>query len=232
MAVLLECKDLTKVYGSNIALNKINFQVEPGRIVGLLGANGSGKTTLMKLASGLLTPNAGEILINGKAPGVESKAIVSYLPDRNYLPEWMKISDILLMFEGFYQDFDLSKASKMMDRLGIHPEEQFKNLSKGNKERVQIVLVMSRSAQLYLLDEPIGGVDPAARDFILQTIIGNYQENASVLLSTHLIHDVEKILDDVIFIDEGSIRLQAHVDDVREQRGISVDELFREEFKC
>lgn len=231
-APLLECINLSKRYGHTPALNTVNLRLEAGKITGLLGANGSGKTTLLKLASGLLTPTSGEILIHGKPPGVESKAVVSFLPDRTYLADWMRVRDVLDFFTDFYADFDQVKALEMLVRLGLNPDDRIRNLSKGNKEKVHIIIVMSRQADLYLLDEPIGGVDPAARDFILRTIIGNYSEGASVLLSTHLIYDVEKILDQVIFIGEGEIRLEAAVDDIREQHGMSVDELFREEFKC
>lgn len=229
---LLDCQGLTKRYGSNPALQSINLQIYPGRITGLLGANGSGKTTLMKLAAGVLTPTTGEIYINGENPGVESKKIVSYLPERTYLPDWMRARDAVSFFSEFYQDFNSEKAIDMMLRLGVSPDARMRSLSKGNREKVQIILVMSRAAQLYLLDEPIGGVDPAARDFILQTIIGEYQPHAAILISTHLIHDVEKILDQVIFINNGHIALEAAVDDIREHEGKSVDEFFREVFRC
>ena len=200
--------------------------------MGLLGPNGSGKTTLIKTAAGLLTPSAGELLINGQRPGIASKAAVSYLPERTYLSSWMKVADIIAMFRDFYSDFDTAKAGEMLSRLNIDPNDRLRTMSKGTKEKVQLILVMSRQADLYLLDEPIGGVDPAARDFILGTIIGNYSENATVLISTHLISDVERVLDDVIFLAYGKVGMTAAVDDIRENQGKSVDELFREVYRC
>ena len=232
MEYCLETKGLTKHFGANRALENVNLTVAPGRVVGLLGPNGSGKTTLIKLANGLLTPTDGEITICGYKPGKESKALVSYLPDRCCLPEWMSAEQLMDFYDDFYDDFDRARAADMMGRLGLHPEMKVGQMSKGTKEKVQLILVMSRRARLYLLDEPIGGVDPATRDYILDTIIRNYDENASVIISTHLISDVENVLDDVIFIREGRITLQASVDDVREQYGKSVDALFREVFKC
>lgn len=232
MSSILECRNLVKQYGYRPALKGINLQIERGRIVGLLGPNGSGKSTLIKLANGLITPTAGEILIDGKAPGEESKKIVSYLPDKNYLNEWMTVQQLIDFFTDFYEDFSSTTAIEMLQRLNISLKDRLKNLSKGTKEKVQLILVMSRKAQLYLLDEPIGGVDPAARDYILHTIISNYNENASVVISTHLISDVESILDDVIFISQGEIVLTCSVDEIREQRDQSVDALFREVFKC
>ncbi len=232
MSSILECRNLVKQYGYRPALKGINLQIERGRIVGLLGPNGSGKSTLIKLANGLITPTAGEILIDGKAPGEESKKIVSYLPDKNYLNEWMTVQQLIDFFTDFYEDFSSTTAIEMLQRLNISLKDRLKNLSKGTKEKVQLILVMSRKAQLYLLDEPIGGVDPAARDYILHTIISNYNENASVVISTHLISDVESILDDVIFISQGEIVLTSSVDEIREQRDQSVDALFREVFKC
>lgn len=232
MSSILECRNLVKQYGYRPALKGINLQIERGRIVGLLGPNGSGKSTLIKLANGLITPTAGEILIDGKAPGEESKKIVSYLPDKNYLNEWMTVQQLIDFFTDFYEDFSSTTAIEMLQRLNISLKDRLKNLSKGTKEKVQLILVMSRKAQLYLLDEPIGGVDPAARDYILHTIISNYNENASVVISTHLISDVESILDDVIFISQGEIVLISSVDEIREQRDQSVDALFREVFKC
>lgn len=232
MSAILECRGLVKQYGYRRALNGVNLTIERGKIIGLLGPNGSGKSTLIKLANGLITPTAGEILINGKAPGEESKKIVSYLPDKNYLNEWMTVEQLIKFFYDFYEDFDSHVAMDMLSKLGIGLKERLKNLSKGTKEKVQLILVMSRKAQLYLLDEPIGGVDPAARDYILHTIISNYNENASVIISTHLISDVESVLDDVIFISQGQIVLTSSVDDIREQRDQSVDGLFREVFKC
>ena len=232
MSSILECRNLVKQYGYRPALKGINLQIERGRIVGLLGPNGRGKSTLIKLANGLITPTAGEILIDGKAPGEESKKIVSYLPDKNYLNEWMTVQQLIDFFTDFYEDFSSTTAIEMLQRLNISLKDRLKNLSKGTKEKVQLILVMSRKAQLYLLDEPIGGVDPAARDYILHTIISNYNENASVVISTHLISDVESILDDVIFISQGEIVLTSSVDEIREQRDQSVDALFREVFKC
>lgn len=205
MNAILECRHLTKTFGSTNALWDVNLTVERGRIVGLLGPNGSGKSTLIKLANELLTPTSGEILIDGKKPGVETKKIVSYLPERTYLNDWMRVHQIIEFFNDFYENFNKQKAYDMLKRLRINPNDRLKTMSKGTKEKVQLILVMSREADLYLLDEPIGGVDPAARDYILDTIISNYSEQATIILSTHLISDVEKILDDVIFIKEGSI---------------------------
>lgn len=229
---IFECKDLSKGFGTVQALSNVNLSVEPGRIVGLLGPNGSGKTTLIKLANGLLTPTGGGILIDGKAPGTETKRIVSYLPDRLCLPPWMDASRLMDFFSDFYADFDRSKAMDMLNRLGVPNNQRIKEMSKGTREKVQLILVMSRAARLYLLDEPIGGVDPATRDYIINTIIGNYNPEASVIISTHLIADVEQALDDVIFINQGKIVLQSTVDDIREKNGMSVDGLFREVFKC
>lgn len=232
MENILECRGLVKFFPNCLALNNVDLAVPKGRIVGLLGPNGSGKSTLIKLANGLLTPTQGSILVDGKAPDVETKKIVSYLPERTYLTEWMTVQDMLDLFSDFYADFNMEKARDMLARLNIQPKARIKTMSKGTKEKVQLILVMSREAQLYLLDEPIGGVDPAARDYILNTIIGNYNENATVLISTHLISDVEQILDDVIFINQGSVVLTASVDDIREKQDKSVDALFREVFKC
>jgi len=232
MNPILQCKELNKRYGGKVALRDIDLQLERGRIIGLLGPNGSGKTTLIKLANGLLTPTSGQILISGNAPSVETKKIVAYLPERSYLSEWMRVRDILEYFEDFYDNFDRAKASEMLVRLGISEDDRLKTMSKGTKEKVQLILVMSRKAELYLLDEPIGGVDPAARDFILDTIITNYSENATVVISTHLISDIEKVLDEVVFINRGEVTLQMTVEEIREQKGTSVDALFREVFKC
>lgn len=232
MSELYQVSALTKFYGAKAALNNVTFGVEPGRLVGLLGPNGSGKTTLIKLINGLLAPSSGSIAINGFAPGPETKKIVSYLPERTYFNSWMKVTDILNFFCDFYEDFDRNRAADMLRRLGIDENERLGAMSKGTKEKVQLIMVMSRDAQLYCLDEPIGGVDPAARDYILQTIITNYNEHASVLISTHLIADIENVLDDVIFIQNGHIRLHASVDEIREQEGKSVDALFREVFRC
>ncbi len=227
-----ECKNLCKRYGSVQALDDVSFTVEPGRVVGLLGPNGSGKTTLIKLANGLLTPTGGELLINGEKPGKVTRAQVSYLPDRPSLPEWMSAEKLLNMFSDFYADFQPDKAREMLEKLGIDPKQKIKQMSKGTREKVQLILVMSRKAELYLLDEPIGGVDPATRDYILETIIRNYNPTASVVISTHLIADVEQVLDDVIFINRGRVVLKSSVDDIREQQGKSVDAYFREVFRC
>ncbi|WP_315080540.1 ABC transporter ATP-binding protein [uncultured Clostridium sp.] len=229
---ILECKSLVKNYGGKQALKGIDLTINRGRIVGLLGPNGSGKSTLIKLANSLLTPTSGEILINGNKPGVETKKIVSYLPERTYLNDWMKVSDIINLFKDFYKDFNSDKAYDMLKNLNINPNDKLKTMSKGTKEKVQLILVMSREAELYFLDEPIAGVDPAARDYILNTIINNYNENATVIISTHLISDIEQVLDDVVFISYGEIYLTKSVDEIREEHGKSVDALFREVFKC
>lgn len=232
MIPILQCNEVFKSYGRKHALNNINLSISSGKIVGLLGPNGSGKTTLIKLISGLLVPTNGEILINGLKPGIETKKIVSYLPDKNHIYEWMKISEIIKFFDDFYTDFDENKAIEMINRLGININDKFKSLSKGTKEKVSLVLIMSRNAKLYLLDEPIGGVDPAARDYILETIINNYNEDATIIISTHLISDIEKVLDEVIFINNGEIALTSTVDDIREKKKVSVDTFFREEYRC
>ena len=229
---ILECSGLTKRYGAKTALDGFSVKIEPGKIVGLLGPNGSGKTTLLKLANGLLTPNGGEVLINGEKPGIESKKITSYLPDRNYLPDWMNFDKLADFFEDFYSDFDRTRAENMISRLDLDRKMSIHQMSKGTKEKVQLIMTMSRRAKLYLLDEPIGGVDPATRDYILETIIRNYDSEASVVISTHLISDVEKILDDAIFINEGKMVLCSSVDEIREQHNKSVDEYFREVFRC
>ncbi|MDO4515639.1 MAG: ABC transporter ATP-binding protein [Bacillota bacterium] len=229
---ILECRGLVKRFGPTPALAGVDVTIEPGRIVGLLGPNGSGKTTLIKLANGLLVPTAGEILVDGKAPGRESHAIVSYLPERNSLPLWMTIQQLQDFYDDFFADFQRDRCEEMLDRLELHPTYKLKQLSKGNREKVQLILAMSRQARLYLLDEPIGGVDPAARDYILDTIIRNYNPEASVIISTHLIADVEKVLDEVIFIDRGQIFFQSSVDQIREEKGKSVDALFREVYRC
>ena len=232
MSAILECSGLTKNFGSKKALSDINFSIEKGRIVGLLGPNGSGKTTLIKLANNLLTPTSGEIRIAGMKPGVETKKIVSYLPEKTYLNDWMNVRQIIGLFSDFYGDFKPEKAHDMLKRLNINADDKLKTMSKGTKEKVQLILVMSREAELYLLDEPIGGVDPAARDYILETIISNYSENATVVISTHLISDIEKILDHVIFINDGRVVLTSSVDEIRDEKGKSVDALFREVFRC
>ena len=232
MNELLTCTGLTKQYGSKAALDNLNLTLPRGRIIGLLGPNGSGKTTLIKRINGLLAPTAGQLYINGNEPGPDTKKVVSYLPERTYFNSWMKVNDILDFFCDFYADFRRNRAEDMLQRLGIDPTARLSTMSKGTKEKVQLIMVMSRDADLYCLDEPIGGVDPAARDYILQTIISNYNENASVLISTHLISDIENVLDDVIFIQNGHIRLHTSVDAIREQEGKSVDTLFREVFRC
>ncbi len=232
MNPILECHNLTKCYDNKIALNSINLSLERGKIIGLLGPNGSGKTTLIKLINGLLVPTKGSILINGHTPGVETKKIVSYLPERTYLSMHMRVSEIINYFSDFYEDFDRSRAYDMLKRLNINPTDRLRTMSKGTKEKIQLILVMSRRAHLYCLDEPIAGVDPAARDYILSTILNNYDENATIIISTHLISDVENILDDVVFIQNGQIRLSDSVDNIRFHQGKSVDSLFREVFKC
>ena len=229
---VLECTGVSKKYGKKEVLKNINLQLERGKIIGLLGPNGSGKTTLIKIINGLLTADEGDIKVGGEQIGIESKKIISYLPDRTYLADWMKVKDIVGMFDDFYKDFSREKAEDMLKRLNINEDDRLKTLSKGNKEKVQLILVMSRQAQLYLLDEPIGGVDPAARDYILNTIITNYNPDASVVISTHLISDVEKVLDEAIFINNGEIVLHESVDDIREKYSTSVDGYFREVFKC
>ena len=214
------------------ALDHVNLRLEPGRIVGLLGPNGSGKTTLIKMANGLLTWEHGDLLIDGMAPGIETRKIVSYLPERTYLAEWMTAAQTIDFFEDFYPDFRRDRAEDMLLRLNVPLDRKIRQLSKGTREKVQLILVMSRKAKLYLLDEPIGGVDPATRDYILSTIIGNYDPEATVLISTHLIADVEQVLDEVVFISQGQIVLQKSVDEIREEQGKSVDQLFREVFRC
>ena len=229
---ILECTDLSKNYGQKAALKNVNLTIEPGQIVGLLGPNGAGKTTLIKLINGLLQPSSGTIRVNGIKPGMETKAIVSYLSDKNYLSDWMRVEDIVHMFNDFYADFNMQKALDMLKDLDIDYKQKFKTLSKGTKEKVQLILVMAREAKLYVLDEPIAGVDPAARDYILRTILKNYNPEATVIISTHLIQDVEQIFDSVIFINNGEIALHETVDDVRFKFNKSVDQLFREVFKC
>ncbi len=233
MRPILECYGLAKTYGNgHWALGNLNLSLERGQIIGLLGPNGSGKTTLIKLINDLLVPTEGTIHIDGNLPGKETKKIVSYLPERTYLtPSW-KVSDLITYFEDFYEDFRRDRAEQMMEALGIGLHARLRTLSKGTREKVQLVMVMSRKAQLYILDEPIGGVDPAARDYILNTILTNYDENATILISTHLISDIENILDRVIFLQNGQVVLNASVDEVRMQQKKSVDMLFREVFRC
>jgi ABC-2 type transport system ATP-binding protein len=231
---LVEINGLTKRYGSNAALavNNISLKLPKGKIIGLLGPNGSGKTTLIKLMNGLLTPTSGEIKILGMPVGTETKSHVAYLPDRTYLSGGQKISDILDFFCDFYSDFERDRAMNMLENLGISPDSKMQTLSKGTREKVQLILVMSRRADLYILDEPIAGVDPAARDYILRTIINNYNPNATVLISTHLISDIEQVLDEVVFVRNGQIILYTSVDNIRENHGKSVDAYFREVFAC
>lgn len=231
MSEIVRCNDLTKKYGNLTALNQVNFTLESGKIVGLLGPNGSGKTTLIKLLNGLLTPSQGEILVADQKIGVETKKLVAYLPDNSYLNSWMTVKQIVEYFTDFYEDFRPDVAYEMLNRLDIAPNRKLKTLSKGNKEKVCLILVMSRNARLYVLDEPIAGVDPAARDYVISTIINNYNPEATVIISTHLIADIEQILDEVIFLKEGRIVLQKTVDEIRTEHEKSVDELFREVFK-
>ena len=231
MAEILNCTALTKHYGKTLALDNIDLTLESGRIVGLLGPNGSGKTTIIKLINGLLTPDKGTVTVCGMAPGPETKALVAYLPDSIYLNSWMTVAQIVRYFQEFYADFRPELANEMLQRLGISPRQRLKTLSKGNKEKVCLILTMSRNAKLYVLDEPIAGVDPAARDYVISTIINNYNPEATVLISTHLISDIEQVLDEVIFIQQGRILLQRSVEDIREENGKSVDELFREVFR-
>lgn len=228
---ILECRNITKSYNKLVALDNVSITLEGGKIVGLLGPNGSGKTTLIKLINGLLTPDQGTISICGQPVGPETKAIVAYLPDNIYLNSWMRVQQLVDFFSDFYEDFRKELALEMLKRLGISPESKLKSLSKGNKEKVCLILTMSRNAKLYVLDEPIAGVDPAARDYVISTIINNYNPDATVLISTHLIADIEQILDQVIFIQTGKLLLQKSVDEIREENGKSVDELFREVFK-
>ena len=229
---ILVCENLFKSYGKKQALKGLNLSLDKGKIIGLLGPNGSGKTTLIKIISGLLTPTNGEVMVNGMEIGVETKKIVSYLPERTYIPEWMRVKDILNIFEDFYVDFKRERATGMLKSLDIDENSKIKTLSKGTKEKVQLVLVMSRDAELYLLDEPIAGVDPAARDYILKTIITNYNENATVIISTHLITDIETVLDEAVMIKNGELVMHKSVDEIREENGMSIDQLFREVFKC
>lgn len=230
--MILECKGLSKTYQGFPALSDVSFGIGGGHIVGLLGPSGSGKTTLIKLVAGLLSPSAGTISIQGNPVGPVSKSLVSYLPDHPYLDGRMKVRDMVRLFQDFYRDFEPERAYGMLETLGIDPRRKLKSFSKGTKEKVQLILVMSRRAKLYLLDEPIAGVDPAARDYILQAILSNYAEDASVLISTHLISDIENILDEVIFIQRGRIHTHAPVDGLRQESGKSVDALFREVFRC
>ena len=229
---ILECRELTKYFDSSRALDHVSLTVEPGRIVGLLGPNGSGKTTLIKLANGLLVPSSGAVTIDGHTPGPETKGLISYLPERTYLSGWMNVVQLLDFFCDFYPDFDRDAAEHMLTALEISPKLRIRQMSKGTREKVQLILAMSRNARLYLLDEPIGGVDPAARDYILHTILSNYSKDATVLISTHLIEDIEPVLDEAIFLKEGTVFAHRSVDEIRENEGMSVDAYFREVFKC
>ena len=232
METILEARGLTKRYGATLALNNIDITVPKGKIVGLLGPNGSGKTTLLKIAAGLLTPTSGLILADNRPIGESTKSVISFLPERTYLPDWMTVADCLDYFKDFYDDFDPERAGDMLSRLAVPANKKMRALSKGTREKMQLVLVMSRRAKLYLLDEPIGGVDPATRDYILNTIIGNYDNEATILISTHLIADVEKVLDEFLFLKDGVITMHDTTDNVRETQGKSLDELFREVFRC
>ncbi len=232
MEHILECSQLVKDYSSTKALDGINVKLDRGRIIGLLGPNGSGKTTLIKIATGLLEPTSGELRINGMLPGVETKKIVSYLPDCNYLNSWMTVRQLVDYFADFYQDFKRDTAREMLLQLGLDEGRRLKTLSKGNKEKVQLILTMSRTASLYILDEPIAGVDPVAREYILRTILNNYERNATILISTHLISEIENILDDVLFLKQGRLVLGGSVEDIRMRHHCSIDHLFREVFRC
>lgn len=232
MENMVEFNNVYKSYSSKEVLKGVNLNIPKGKIVGLLGPNGSGKTTMIKLMNNLLQADEGSIEIKGMKPSVETKKIVSYLPEKTYLNDWMKVKDILGFFKDFYADFDMEKADQMIESLKIDKNEKLKTMSKGTKEKVQLILVMSRNADLYILDEPIGGVDPAARSYILKTILANYNENSTLLIATHLISEIENICDDVIFISNGEIVLKGNVDEIREEKGKSIDTLFREEFKC
>jgi ABC-2 type transport system ATP-binding protein len=228
----IECRDLVKRYGRKTALAGINLSLEKQRIIGLAGPNGSGKTTLIKLIQRLLTPTSGSIEIEGMKPGKETKALISYLPDRDFLPDWMKADGLMNFYESFFEDFDREKAEKLLDELKIDRSLTLKKMSKGTREKVQLVLCMSRKAEVYLLDEPLAGVDPAARDFIIHTILDNYNEDGMVLISTHLISDIESILDEVVFLKDGQIFLHENADDLRARTGKSIDDYFREVFAC
>lgn len=230
--IILEARDLTKSYGPKTALNGLNLTLEKGKIIGLLGPNGSGKSTFIKLCNGIIQPTNGELRIGGHEIGIETKKIVSYLPERTYLDDNMSPVQMINFFSDFYEDFDANKAFDMLSSLKVNPKDKMKTMSKGTKEKVQLILVMSRQAKLYMLDEPIGGVDPAARDYILRTIISNYNPEASVIISTHLITDIEQVLDEVIFIQNGDLKLHKTVDEIRSIEGKSVDALFREVFRC
>lgn len=229
---ILELQNITKKFGSKVALDSINVTLQPGKIVGLLGTNGSGKTTMIKLINDLLTPDQGTVQINGKKPGIDTKKIVSYLPERSYLDPGMTVKEALRLFSDFYADFDRKKAEGLLQEFSVSLDSRIKILSKGTREKVQLVLVMSRKAKLFVLDEPMAGVDPAARDHILDTILSGYDEEATILISTHLIADVERVLDEVIFLDHGKITRQEDADELRIRTGKSIDQIFREDFRC
>ena len=230
--MLLECKNVTKKFDNKVILDSVNLEIKKGRIVGLLGKNGAGKSTLIKLINDLLTLDEGEILFKGKPIGVSSKAHISYLPERTYLDKDMKIESVIKYFEEFYEDFKPKKAYKLLKDLDLDANKKISKMSKGMQEKLQLVLVMSREADLYILDEPLGGVDPATRDYILDTILSNFKEGSSIIISTHLISDIERILDDVIFIEKGKIKLISDADELRKKEGKSIDEIFRRSFKC
>lgn len=229
---LLECINLSKKFDEKVVLSNINLKIPKGKIIGLLGKNGQGKSTLLKLINDLLTPSEGTILINGEKPGVKSKKCIAYLPERTYLDKEMTVKQILAYFEEFYDNFNQKKALELLEKLDLDINQKLTKMSKGMQEKLQLILVLSRDANLYLLDEPLGGVDPATRDYILDTILNNFNEGASVIISTHLISDIEKILDEVIFIDKGKIVLQSDADDLRTKEKGSIDEIFRRRFKC
>ncbi len=229
---LVECKNLCKQYDTKLVLENINLTIPRGRIIGLLGKNGTGKTTLIKLINDLLTPTSGEVLIEGNLPGVDSKNIISYLPERTYLDKSMKVYQVVHFFEEFYKDFNKDKVIKLLKDLDLDLNQKISHMSKGMQEKLQLALVMSRDANLYILDEPLGGVDPATREYILDTILKNFNEGASILISTHLIADIERILDDVVFINEGKVYLTSSADELRNKENASIDEIFRRYFKC
>ncbi len=229
---IVEFKSVYKKFGDKEALKGIDLKIPKGKIIGLLGPNGSGKSTMIKIINGLLNPTSGKVIVDGKEPSVDTKKVVSYLPERTYLSDWMKVKDILKFFSDFYSDFDIEKANEMLKSLDIDENQKLKSMSKGTKEKVQLILVMSRKAGIYILDEPIGGVDPAARSYILKTILKNYSDESTLLIATHLISEIESICDEIIFISKGNIVLQGDTETIREEKGKSIDALFREEFQC
>ena len=229
---IVEFKSVYKKFGDKEALKGIDLKIPKGKIIGLLGPNGSGKSTMIKIINGLLNPTSGKVIVDGKEPSVDTKKVVSYLPERTYLSDWMKVKDILKFFSDFYSDFDIEKANEMLKSLDIDENQKLKSMSKGTKEKVQLILVMSRKASIYILDEPIGGVDPAARSYILKTILKNYSDESTLLIATHLISEIESICDEIIFISKGNIVLQGDTETIREEKGKSIDALFREEFQC